>query len=49
MGNDTKINTLYFREKENWFKELLIKFKIIKPKYKTLGGIGEITIKGENE
>ena len=28
--------------KENWFKELLYKIKILKPKYKELGKIMEI-------
>lgn len=38
MGEENK-NTgeLYFRVKENWFKELLIRLKILKPKYKKLG------------
>lgn len=33
---------LYFRKRENWFKELLYKIKILKPKYKELGQIMEI-------
>ena len=33
--------------KENWFKELLYKIKILKPKYKELGKIMEI--KNEEE
>ena len=33
---------LYFRKRENWFKELLYKIKILKPKYKELGKIMEI-------
>ena len=32
---------LYFRKRENWFKELLYKIKILKPKYKELGKIIE--------
>ncbi len=41
---EEKINqkNLYFRENENWFKELLYKLKILKPKYKKLGKIKEI-------
>ena len=38
---------LYFREKGNWFKELLYRIKILKPKYKELGKI--IEIKNEKE
>ena len=30
-----------FSNKENWFKELLYKIKILKPKYKELGKIME--------
>ena len=38
MGEDNNNQkaTLYFRQKENWFKEFLIKIKLIKPKYKKL-------------
>ena len=32
---------LYFSKRENWFKELLYKIKILKPKYKELGKIIE--------
>lgn len=42
MGEESK---LYFRKKENWFKELLYKMKILKPKYKEIiGKIQEIKI-----
>ena len=37
MGEQFELGTLYFRNKENWFKELLYKIKILKPKYKELG------------
>lgn len=46
MGEESK---LYFRKKENWFKELLYKMKILKPKYKKLGKIQEINIEGVNK
>lgn len=46
MGEESK---LYFREKESWFKELLYKLKILKPKYKEVGKIQEIKIEGENK
>lgn len=46
MGEESK---LYFRERENWFKELLYKMKILKPKYKELGKIQEMNIKGVNK
>lgn len=41
---EEKINqkNLYFRKNENWFKELIYKLKILKPKYKKLGKIKEI-------
>lgn len=40
---EEKINqeNLYYRKKENWFKELLYKIKILKPKYKELGKLIE--------
>lgn len=41
MGEKINQGNLYFREKENWFKELLYKIKILKPKYKELGKIIE--------
>ena len=41
MGEQFELGTLYFRNKENWFKELLYKIKILKPKYKKLGKIME--------
>lgn len=41
MGEQFKQGDLYFRNKENWFKELLYKIKILKPKYKKLGKIIE--------
>lgn len=44
MGEESA--KLYFREKENWFKELLYKMKILKPKYKELGKIQEMNIEG---
>lgn len=37
MGEEINQGTLYFREKENWFKELLYKLKILKPKYREIG------------
>lgn len=46
MGEKSK---LYFRKKESWFKELLYKLKILKPKYKEVGKIQEIKIEGENK
>lgn len=46
MGEESK---LYFRKKESWFKELLYKLKILKPKYKKLGKIKEINIGGVNK
>lgn len=33
MGEDFKPVKMFFRPKRNWFIELLIKLKIIKPKY----------------
>lgn len=40
MGEESKQSKLlYFRKRENWFKELLYKIKILKPKYKELGQI----------
>ena len=41
MGEKINQVNLYFRKKENWFKELLYKIKILKPKYKELGNIME--------
>lgn len=42
MGEESKLSKLlYFRKRENWFKELLYKIKILKPKYKELGKIME--------
>lgn len=41
MGEQFEQETLYFRNKENWFKELLYKIKILKPKYKKLGKLIE--------
>lgn len=46
MGEESK---LYFRKKESWFKELLYKIKILKPKYKEVGKIQEIKIEGVNK
>ena len=37
MSEESKLSKLlYFRKRENWFKELLYKMKILKPKYKEL-------------
>lgn len=45
MGEESKLSKLlYLRKRENWFKELLYKIKILKPKYKELGKIKEINI-----
>lgn len=45
MSEESKLSKLlYFRKRENWFKELLYKMKILKPKYKELGKIMEIKI-----
>lgn len=42
MSEESKLSKLlYFRKRENWFKELLYKMKILKPKYKELGKIIE--------
>jgi hypothetical protein len=42
MSEESKLSKLlYFRKRENWFKELLYKMKILKPKYKELGKIME--------
>lgn len=51
MGDNIKFDgNLCYRTKESWFKELLIKLHIIKPKYKSLGkGILEIQEDKENE
>jgi len=46
MGEDNK-SKLYLIPKENCFKKLLIKLKIIKPKWKELGVINSIEYKGE--
>lgn len=35
---------LYFRKRENWFKKLLYKIKILKTKYKELGKVKEIIL-----
>ena len=47
MDNGTRINlkNLQYRKKENWFKELLYKLHILKPKYVQLKGVKDITIK----
>ena len=51
MGEDNNNQkaTFYFRKKENWFKEFLIKIKLMKPKYKKLeiGTVNEITYDGK--
>lgn len=45
MSEESKLSKLlYFRKRENWFKELLYKMKILKPKYKELGKIMETKI-----
>ena len=49
MGEQFELGTLYFRKKESWFKELLYKLKILKPKYKEVGKIKEINIEGVNK
>lgn len=42
MSKESELSKLlYFRKRENWFKELLYKMKILKPKYKELGKIIE--------
>lgn len=47
MNNGTRIGIkdLQYRKKENWFKELLYKLHILKPKYVQLKGVKDITIK----
>lgn len=47
MGEKINQGNLYFRKKENWFKELLYKIKILKPKYKELGKIMETKVREE--
>lgn len=47
MGEQFEQGTLYFRNNENWFKELLYKIKILKPKYKKLGKIMETKVREE--
>lgn len=49
MGEKINQGNLYFRKKESWFKELLYKIKILKPKYKEVGKIKEINIEGVNK
>lgn len=44
MGEESKLSKLYFRKRENWFKELLYKIKILKPKYKELGKVKEFIL-----
>lgn len=45
MSEESKLSKLlYFRKRENWFKELLYKMKILKSKYKELGKIMETKI-----
>lgn len=44
MGEKINQGNLYFRKKESWFKKLLYKIKILKPKYKEVGKIKEINI-----
>lgn len=46
---ETRDSYIYFRKKETWLKELLIKLKLIKPKYEELGIATEIGLKGEKE
>lgn len=47
MGEEINQGNLYFRGKENWFKELLYKFKILKPKYKEIGRVKEMKVEKE--
>lgn len=47
MGEEINQGNLYFRKKENWFKELLYKLKILKPKYKKMGKIKERKVEEE--
>lgn len=44
MGEKINQGNLYFRKKENWFKELLYKIKILKPKYKELSKVKEFIL-----
>lgn len=44
MEEKFKQGDLYFRQKENFLKELLYKFKILKHQYHKLGKIKEIKI-----
>lgn len=37
----------YWRKQENWFKEILYKLKILKPKYTKLGKVIEIKIESK--
>lgn len=49
MGEESKQSKLlYFRKRENWFKELLYKIKILKPKYKELGKVKEFILERSN-
>ena len=48
MGEKINQGNLYFRKKENWFKELLYKIKILKHKYKELGKIMETKMERSN-
>lgn len=41
--------SIYFRKQENWFKELLYKLKILKPKYKELSKVKEIILERSKE
>ena len=47
MEEKNNQGNLYFKKKENWFKELLYKLKILKPKYKKIGKIKEIKVEEE--
>ena len=51
MHPETRIGfkDLQYRKKENWFKELLYKLHILKPKYVKLKGVKNITIKSVEE
>lgn len=39
---DCLLQDIYFRKRENWFIGLLIKLKILKPKYIKLGGVKDV-------
>lgn len=47
MNNGTRIgiSNLQIRKKENWFKELLYKLHILKPKYTKVESVKEVRIR----